>query len=121
MVERKRGNIINIASTCSFRYFKDAGPYSISKAGVVMLTRGMAKELASYNMRINAIAPAWVKTEMTRAVWSDPVAAKEAEAEIPLGRWLEPSDVANVALFLASDLSSAITGTTIVVDGGFLA
>ena len=121
MVERKGGNIINLASASSFRFYEEEGPYCTAKTGVVMLTRALARELASYHIRVNGIAPAWVKTELTRDVWSDPVASKEAEAEIPLGRWLEPSDVANAALFLASDLASGITGTTIVVDGGTLA
>ncbi len=123
MVERKRGNIISIASTNSFVVGKEEAPYSISKAGVVMLTRGLAKELADYNIRVNAIAPGWIRTEMSREIWSQPESeyAKQELAKILLGRLGEPSEVANVALFLASDLSSYITGTTIVVDGGELA
>ena len=115
MVERKKGNIINIASQAAFR---GGSSYNISKAGVVNLTRGLARELASYNVRVNAIAPGWVRTEMSKAMQSDPVAYKEALAEIPLGRIAEPSDIATVALFLASDASRHITGDTIVVDGG---
>ncbi len=121
MVERKRGNIINIATTNSFKAFERTGPYSTAKAGVVMLTRVLALELASDNIRVNAIAPGWVKTKMSEFAWSNPEALKQAEAEVPLGRMAEPSEIASVALFLASDLSSGITGTTIVVDGGFLA
>ena len=123
MVEQKRGNIINIASTNSFALDKGQAPYSASKAGVVMLTRGLAKELVSYNIRVNAVAPGWVRTEMARDVWGQPESdyAKQEMARIPMGRLAEPSDVANSALFLASDLSSYITGATIVVDGGSLA
>jgi len=118
MVERKKGNIINIASEAAFR---GGSSYNISKAGVVNLTRGLARELASYNIRVNAIAPGWVRTEMSKAMQNDPVAYKEALAEIPLGRIAEPSDIASVALFLASDASRHITGDTILVDGGGLA
>ena len=121
MVEQKRGNIVNIASTDAFLFDANNTPYSAAKAGVVMLTRGMAKELASYNMRINAIAPGWVSTEMSRAMRGDPEAYKEALAAIPMGRLAEPTDIANAALFLVSDLSSYITGITILVDGGCMA
>lgn len=123
MVERKRGNIISIASTNSFVLGKEEAPYSVSKAGMVMLIRGLAKELVSYNIRVNAVAPGWVRTEMSREIWSQPESeyAKQEMARIPMGRLAEPSDVANAALFLASDLSSYITGATIVVDGGFTA
>ena len=123
MVEQKRGNIINIASASSFVLDQEEAPYSVSKAGVVMLTRGLAKELVSYNIRVNAVAPGWVRTEMSREMWSQPESeyTKQEMARIPMGRLAEPSDVANSALFLASDLSSYITGATIVVDGGFIA
>jgi NAD(P)-dependent dehydrogenase (short-subunit alcohol dehydrogenase family) len=117
MVERKKGNIINIASIGAFR---GDSPYNVSKAGVVNLTRGLARELASYNIRVNAIAPGSIITEMIKDLWSDPERLKQEEARIPLGRVAEPSEIANAALFLASDMSSYITGHTIVVDGGFL-
>jgi len=117
MVERKRGNIINIASTAAF---EGGGSYNISKAGVVNFTRGIARELGRYNIRVNAIAPGWVITDMAKYIMrEDPERLRrEAEATIPLGRMAEPSDIASVALFLASDASSLITGQTIVVDGG---
>jgi NAD(P)-dependent dehydrogenase (short-subunit alcohol dehydrogenase family) len=121
MVERKQGNIINIASTDGLVVFPPSSPYGVSKAGVIMYTRVLAKELASCNIRVNAIAPFWARTPMTEFVWSNSKALKEAEAEVPIGRMAEPEEIANVALFLASDLSSYITGATIVVDGGFLA
>ena len=121
MVERKKGNIINIASDQAIKGRPGSPAYAISKAGVVMLTRGLARELASYNIRVNAIAPGAVRTKMSERTWSDPERLKQAEANIPLGRVAEPSDIASVALFLASDASRHITGDTIVVDGGFLA
>ncbi len=121
MVEQKKGNIINISSIRGITAAPGRVSYSVSKAGVVMLTRVLALELAHYNIRANAIAPGWVKTELTKVQWSDPETYNQITAEIPMGRWAEPSEIASVALFLASDASSYMTGSTIVVDGGLLA
>ena len=114
MVERKRGNIINIGGTSTMFTV-----YSVAKWGVIMLTRGLAKELASYNIRVNAIDPGWVRTKMPELLLrSDPEALKKFLTGVPLGRIAEPSEIGNVALFLVSEASSYITGTTIVIDGG---
>jgi NAD(P)-dependent dehydrogenase (short-subunit alcohol dehydrogenase family) len=121
MVERRKGSIINIASVSAFRGSARIPAYSISKAGVVSLTRGLAKELAPYNIRVNAIAPGLVRTEMDRDRLNDQARVKEAEDRIPLGRIPEPEDVASVALFLVSDASRHVTGETLVVDGGQMA
>ncbi|MEE9583261.1 MAG: glucose 1-dehydrogenase, partial [Dehalococcoidales bacterium] len=119
MVERKSGTIINIGSRIGIRALKNRAAYSIAKAGVLMLTRLLALELAEHNIRVNAIGPGIVKTELTRALWSDPETLKKFESTIPLGgRWAEPGDIVGAALFLASDASSYITGDTILVDGG---
>ena len=83
-----------------------------------MLTKSLAAELASDNIRANAIAPGWIKTEMTKKRWGDPEYLKQVEAGIPLGRIAQPGDIAVVALFLASDASGYVTGHTLVVDGG---
>ena len=120
MVERRGGNIIGIASIWGTRA-NMGRPYSVSKAGVIMLTRVLARELGQYNIRVNAIAPGAIKTELTRGMWDDPEYLKQLEAQIMLGRIAEPSEIASVALFLASEASSYITGTTIVTDGGMLA
>ncbi len=121
MVDRKAGNIINIASDWAIKPSSEAGVYCIAKAGVVMLTRVLAKELASYNIRVNAIAPGSVRTKILEYLLSDPEALKQEEAQIPLGRIAEPGDIIGTALFLASEASSYITGHTILVDGGGLA
>lgn len=121
MVEQRQGSIINVASWVAMKARKNLGVYCIAKAGVEMLTRVLALELGSYNIRVNAIAPGAVKTEMSRSIWDDPEQIKEYERMIPLGYLAEPSDVVGSALFLASDASSYITGHTIIVDGGLLA
>jgi NAD(P)-dependent dehydrogenase (short-subunit alcohol dehydrogenase family) len=121
MVERKQGNILSIASQYAFKAAPDLGVYSIAKAGVVMLTRVLARELGSYGIRANAIAPGLVRTELSRHDWADPEIRAQREAAIPLGRLSETDDLAGLALFLASDASSYITGHTVLADGGELA
>jgi len=118
MAEQKGGNIINIASVDAMRPSLKSSPYSAAKAGVVMLTKSLAAELGSNNIRANAIAPGWIQTEMTKRRWSDPESRKQLEAGIPLGRIAQPGDIAAVAVFLASDAAGYVTGTTIIVDGG---
>jgi len=118
MVGQKRGNIINIASTAAMYTAPEMGAYCIAKAGVVMLTRILAVELAQYNIRVNAVAPSMVKTKFSQPLWSDTATLKEIEAGIPLGRLAEPKDIVGSVLFLASEASAYITGHTIVVDGG---
>ena len=121
MMGKQRGNIINMVSTGAAKAAPGLGAYSIAKAGVVMLTKLLAVELASYNIRVNAIGPYLVKTAFSQPMWSDPDACKSLEASIPLGRIAEPQDILSTALFLASDASSYITGQTIFVDGGTMA
>ena len=121
MVERKKGNIINIASIFAFKAIPTRGAYCVAKAGVVMLTRVLARELGSYGIRANAIAPGMVKTEFSREGWTNPEILKRANAETPLGRIAETNDIVGAALFLASGASDYITGHTIVIDGGRLA
>jgi dehydrogenase/reductase SDR family member 4 len=121
MMERKGGNILCIASQFAFKAAPGLGVYSIAKAGVVMLTRVLARELGSYGIRVNAIAPGLVKTELSRHDWDDPDLRAQREAAIPLGKLAETDDLVGLALFLSSDASSYITGTTVLADGGELA
>ena len=111
------GNIINISSIGGLSVETSIGHYNVTKAALLHLTRSLAKELAP-GVRVNALCPGLVKTDMARALWES---GEEAISQmIPLHRLGEPEDIARAALFLASDASSWITGTCIVVDGGML-
>jgi len=118
MKANKRGNIVNISSIAGRKASPGMGIYGIAKAGVEMMTRVLAAELASYNIRVNAVAPAMVLTEFSKPFWSNDGIREQVVRSIPLGRIAEPMDVVHPALFLASDASAFITGQTIVVDGG---
>lgn len=117
MQNRPGSTIINIASVGGFSASSAIGIYNNTKAALMHLTRVLAGELAP-NTRVNAIAPGLVKTDMARALWEANEAALSKGT--PLGRLGEPHDIANAALFLASDMASWITGQTLVVDGGSL-
>ncbi len=121
MMAQKRGNIINIASLRGIEGAPGRVSYSVSKAGVIMLTRVLALEFVKYNIRVNAIAPGWIMTELTEPQWKDPKIRREIDATIPIDRWASVDEMASVALFLASDLSSYVTGHTLVADGGLAA
>lgn len=120
MIERRKGSIINISSTggVSTCGGKSMSVYGIAKAGMIRMTKGLAWELGKYNIRINAIAPGPVKTEMVRHLLENPELLKQEEAVRPLGRLVEPSEIATIALFLATDASSCMTGQTIIADSG---
>lgn len=121
MVERRKGCIINIASDLAFKAIPAMSAYCVSKAGIIMLTRALAQELGQYGIRVNAIAPGLVKTELSRPNWSNPDFLKFMESITPLGRIGEPNEIADAALFLASKASSYISGSTLLVNGGGLA
>jgi len=121
MRDRGGGSIINIASEDGIRPFVGLGVYSISKAGLIMLTKVMAEEWGQYHIRVNAIAPGFVRTKFSQAVWDNPKMVEEVESNIAIGRIAEPEEVVNTALFLASEASSYITGQTVVLDGGHFA
>ena len=117
MMKRKKGCVINIASTDAFNASPSQTAYNCSKAGVRMLTNILAFELGRYNIRVNAIAPGWIRTPMIDYLETESF-METAIADIALGRIGQPADVANVALFLASDEAGYITGQTTNIDGG---
>ncbi|MFM8253249.1 MAG: SDR family NAD(P)-dependent oxidoreductase [Planctomycetota bacterium] len=121
MVERGAGCQINIASLNSDRPLKNVLPYAMSKAGIAHLTRGLAVEWSGRGVRVNAIAPGFILTDLTRKLWSDPVMQAWGDANTPQRRLGQPEDMVGAAIFLASQASSFMTGQTIYVDGGFTA
>jgi len=113
------GNIINITSLTGFFSSRGNPAYGASKAAVVQLTKSLAVNWARDDIRVNAIAPGWVKTKMTEISWGNEEIDRAIVRRTPLGRWAAPEEMAGPALFLASDLASYITGETLLVDGGF--
>jgi 3-oxoacyl-[acyl-carrier protein] reductase len=118
MIKQKGGSIVNMSSVVGVSGNAGQSNYSASKAGIIGFTKSVAKEVGSRNIRCNAIAPGFILTEMTEKLPED--VKKEWTDKIPLKRGGTPEDVANTALFLASDLSSYVTGQTIHVCGGML-
>jgi 3-oxoacyl-[acyl-carrier protein] reductase len=124
MVKQKSGVIINIASVAMGQQgigFPNLTHYCASKGGIVGMTEAMALELAPFNIRVNAISPGMIETPMIDPVKSDPKMMEGMLARVPMHRVGKPEEVSNLVLFLASDKSSYMTGSTIVVDGGWLA
>jgi NAD(P)-dependent dehydrogenase (short-subunit alcohol dehydrogenase family) len=121
MVEKRRGKIVNLASTSSFVAGREEVPYAISKAGVRMLTAAAAAELAPYGINVNAIAPGLIKTPLTEKHFPS-LEALEArvQAKTPMGRAGTPADLVGAVVFLCSDKAEYVTGHTLVVDGGWL-
>lgn len=117
MMKARTGSIVNMSSVIGEMGNAGQSSYAASKAGIIGFTKSIAKELGSRNIRCNAIAPGFVETDMTSYL-KDGEGAEKYKAGIPLGRFASPEDVANTALFLASDMSNYITGQTLSVCGG---
>jgi NAD(P)-dependent dehydrogenase (short-subunit alcohol dehydrogenase family) len=118
MKERGGGKIINMASVAGVKPSPAMGAYSVSKAGLVMLTQVWAQELGPSNIQVNAIAPGVIKTRFSSALWQTPSIAQAVQENTPLGRLGEVDDVVGAALYLASPLSDYVTGLVLLVDGG---
>ena len=116
MLRARRGRIINIASVSGLMGNPGQANYSASKAGVIGLTRTVAREIASREITVNAVAPGFIETDMTAALGEEALA--QVKKEIPLGRLGCPQDVADAVLYLASDAAGFMTGQVLVVDGG---
>jgi 3-oxoacyl-[acyl-carrier protein] reductase len=120
MIARKQdGNIVNIASVLGFGVMKFLSPYTISKAGIVQATKVMALELAGSRIRVNALAPGYIDTEMNHDFWATP-AGEKLTKRIPQRRVGSESDLDGAILLLASNASRYMTGSVVTVDGGFL-
>lgn len=115
-IRKKSGNIINISSVVGLMGNKGQANYAASKAGIIGLTKSLAKEYGNRNIRVNAIAPGYISTDMTDKLSAE--AMHEIQNSVPLKRLGKPEDIAELALFLASDRSVYITGDVIRVDGG---
>jgi NAD(P)-dependent dehydrogenase (short-subunit alcohol dehydrogenase family) len=122
MVERKSGSIINIVSVFGRTGFMNISPYIASKGAIVQLTKALAVEWGRHNVRVNAIAPSYMKTDMARRdIESDERVLQFNLSKIPMRRGGEPNELGGAVVFLASEASSFVTGETIAVDGGWLA
>jgi gluconate 5-dehydrogenase len=118
MIERRTGKIVHIASLMSELARPTVVPYTATKGGVRQLTRGMAVELAAFNVQVNAIAPGYFATEMNRALIDNAEFNGWVCKRTPAGRWGNPEEIAGLAVFLSSSAADYITGQMIVIDGG---
>jgi NAD(P)-dependent dehydrogenase (short-subunit alcohol dehydrogenase family) len=121
MVDRGWGRVINMGSVLGVIALPGRAPYASSKAGIINLTRVLALEWAGTGVTANALCPGAFGTEMNRSLLEDPVKYKEFVAQIPMGRWGEVEELTGAVVFLASDASSYVTGTSVFVDGGWIA
>ncbi len=118
MIDQQGGCIVNISSAAGVSPHAGLGPYSISKAGINMLTKALALELGPRNIRVNAIAPRIVKTEFSKALWDNAALMDQELAQVPLKRVATAREIAQTALFLASDAAGYMTGHVLVMNGG---
>lgn len=121
MKARRYGRVINMGSMLSLIALPDRTLYTTSKGAVLQLTRALALEWAPWNITVNAILPGPFGTEMNRPLLEDPEQYRQFVSQIPLGRWGEPEEIGGLVLFLASEASSFVTGTGILIDGGWTA
>jgi 2-deoxy-D-gluconate 3-dehydrogenase len=118
LLDRGSGNVVNVASVAGIASSPSMTPYGAAKAGLVSLTKSLAVEWGQMGVRVNALCPGWVATDLNRALWEDPVTGPATVATSVMKRWASPEEMAGPAVFLASDASTFMTGQTLVVDGG---
>jgi NAD(P)-dependent dehydrogenase (short-subunit alcohol dehydrogenase family) len=118
MVARGRGAVLFVSSIAGIDPLPGLGAYSVSKAGLLGLTRALAKEVGGRSVRVNALAPGLIETRFSAALFQDRAAYEKILAGVPLGRHGQPQDVVGAAVFLVSDASAYVTGQVLVVDGG---
>jgi 2-deoxy-D-gluconate 3-dehydrogenase len=121
MIAQQRGKIINLASLLSFSGGISVPSYSASKGAVAQVTKALANEWARFGINVNAIAPGYMLTDLTRALYEDPVRSKAINERIPAGHWGSPEDLKGAIMFLASPASDYVHGHILVVDGGWMA
>lgn len=119
MKERGSGRVINIGSTLSIIAIANRTPYATSKGAILQMTRALALEWAPYGITVNCVMPGPFATELNKPILNDPAAYKAFIAQIPLGRWGDLEEIQGLAVFLASDASSFMTGAAIAIDGGW--
>lgn len=119
MIEKGKGKIVNIVSTAAIKYTASQGIYPATKAAIVAITRGLANELARFNITVNAIGPGGVLTAMLEKIYTNEEISKTYLRSVPLRRFGEPREVALLTLYLASDASNYMTGQTLYLDGGY--
>jgi 2-deoxy-D-gluconate 3-dehydrogenase len=121
MLKQRSGKIINIASLQSFNGGITIPAYAASKGGVAQVTKSLANEWARHNVNVNAIAPGYILTDLTRPLYDDPVRCKEILERLPVQRWGRPEDLEGAVIFLASPASDFVHGHIMLVDGGWMA
>ncbi|XP_002740433.2 L-xylulose reductase-like [Saccoglossus kowalevskii] len=114
------GSIVNISSQASLMALTGHAAYSASKAGLDMLTKTMALELATHKIRVNSVNPTVVLTELGKRAWADPVRSESMTSRIPMNKFAEVKDVVNAVIYLLSDKADMITGSCLPIDGGFV-
>ena len=114
------GSIINMGSLLSYQGGITVPAYAASKGGIAQLTKALSNEWAAKGIRVNAIAPGYIDTDMNTALIQDPVRSESISARIPAGRWGTPEDFKGIAVFLASDASAYVSGEMVNVDGGWM-